>query len=152
MWRVCKSFCIYVQGGTGSPCERLCAKLHSALASGQQKVSSCGVIFSYIYVFVWCKKSGQRLNVDSIKTKQNTAVFALCGFLYRCQGDGWSAYSERTGFHKLLQKQTFESDDQPEKQEQPVNATCNFCCLYKVRYDLTCTFNTRKPREDWREC
>lgn len=40
----------------------------------------------------------------------------------RCQGDGWSAYSERTGFHKLLQKQTFESDVQPEKQEQPVKS------------------------------
>lgn len=49
-------------------------------------------------------------------------VFALLYLLYRCQGDGWSAYSERTGFHKMLQKQTFESDVQPEKQEQPVNA------------------------------
>uniref|UniRef100_A0A3P8S4G7 Dedicator of cytokinesis 8 n=1 Tax=Amphiprion percula TaxID=161767 RepID=A0A3P8S4G7_AMPPE len=28
----------------------------------------------------------------------------------RCQGDGWSAYSERAGLHKLLRKQTFESD------------------------------------------
>ncbi|MCI4380885.1 hypothetical protein PGIGA_G00245190 [Pangasianodon gigas] len=40
----------------------------------------------------------------------------------RCQGDGWSAYSERTGFHKLLQKQIFESDVQPEKQEQTVKS------------------------------
>uniref|UniRef100_A0A8C8J219 Dedicator of cytokinesis 8 n=1 Tax=Oncorhynchus tshawytscha TaxID=74940 RepID=A0A8C8J219_ONCTS len=35
----------------------------------------------------------------------------------RCQGDGWSAYSERASLHKTLQKQTFESDLQPEKPE-----------------------------------
>uniref|UniRef100_A0A7N8YPF9 Dedicator of cytokinesis 8 n=1 Tax=Mastacembelus armatus TaxID=205130 RepID=A0A7N8YPF9_9TELE len=28
----------------------------------------------------------------------------------RCQGDGWSVYSERAGLHTHLQKQTFESD------------------------------------------
>lgn len=50
-------------------------------------------------------------------------IFTLLRLLYRCQGDGWSTYSERTGFHKMLQKQTFESDVQPDKQEQPVNAT-----------------------------
>ncbi|XP_069555622.1 dedicator of cytokinesis protein 8 isoform X2 [Brachyistius frenatus] len=37
----------------------------------------------------------------------------------RCQGDGWSAYSERAGLHKLLRKQTFESDFQPENEEKP---------------------------------
>uniref|UniRef100_W5MSP2 Dedicator of cytokinesis 8 n=1 Tax=Lepisosteus oculatus TaxID=7918 RepID=W5MSP2_LEPOC len=35
----------------------------------------------------------------------------------RFQGDGWSIYSERTGLHKRLQKQTFESDVQPDNQE-----------------------------------
>ncbi|XP_061116717.1 dedicator of cytokinesis protein 8 [Conger conger] len=40
----------------------------------------------------------------------------------RCQGDGWGAYSDRAGLHKLLQKQTFESDIQPEKQETPVKS------------------------------
>uniref|UniRef100_A0A4W5JUQ9 Dedicator of cytokinesis 8 n=1 Tax=Hucho hucho TaxID=62062 RepID=A0A4W5JUQ9_9TELE len=35
----------------------------------------------------------------------------------KCQGDGWSAYSERASLHKSLRKQTFESDIQPEKQE-----------------------------------
>ncbi|KAJ8380780.1 hypothetical protein SKAU_G00015580 [Synaphobranchus kaupii] len=40
----------------------------------------------------------------------------------RCQGDGWGAYSDRAGLHKLLQKQTFESDVQPEKQETPVKS------------------------------
>uniref|UniRef100_UPI003AAE01D7 dedicator of cytokinesis protein 8 n=1 Tax=Centroberyx gerrardi TaxID=166262 RepID=UPI003AAE01D7 len=40
----------------------------------------------------------------------------------RCQGDGWSAYSERAGLHKLLQKQTFESDVQPEKEETSVKS------------------------------
>uniref|UniRef100_A0A3Q1EPX0 Dedicator of cytokinesis 8 n=1 Tax=Acanthochromis polyacanthus TaxID=80966 RepID=A0A3Q1EPX0_9TELE len=40
----------------------------------------------------------------------------------RCQGDGWSAYSERAGLHKLLRKQTFESDVQPENQEKPVKS------------------------------
>uniref|UniRef100_A0A8C7QK95 Dedicator of cytokinesis 8 n=1 Tax=Oncorhynchus mykiss TaxID=8022 RepID=A0A8C7QK95_ONCMY len=37
----------------------------------------------------------------------------------RCQGDSWSAYSERACLHKTLQKQTFESDVQPEKLETP---------------------------------
>ncbi|XP_062273851.1 dedicator of cytokinesis protein 8 [Scomber scombrus] len=40
----------------------------------------------------------------------------------RCQGDGWSAYSERAGLHKLLQKQNFESDVQTEKEETPVKS------------------------------
>lgn len=40
--------------------------------------------------------------------------------LHRCQGDGWSAYSERVDLHKHLKKQVFESDLQPEKQEQAV--------------------------------
>ncbi|XP_029915260.1 dedicator of cytokinesis protein 8 isoform X2 [Myripristis murdjan] len=40
----------------------------------------------------------------------------------RCQGDGWGAYSERAGLHKLLQKQTFESDVQPEKKQSPVKS------------------------------
>ncbi|XP_046904602.1 dedicator of cytokinesis protein 8 isoform X2 [Hypomesus transpacificus] len=40
----------------------------------------------------------------------------------RCQGDGWNAYSEREGLHKSLQKQTFESDVQPEKQDTPVKS------------------------------
>ncbi|MEQ2259588.1 hypothetical protein XENORESO_014326, partial [Xenotaenia resolanae] len=37
----------------------------------------------------------------------------------RCQGDGWSAYSERAGLHKVLQKQIFESDFQPENKDKP---------------------------------
>ncbi|KAI1900071.1 hypothetical protein AGOR_G00046260 [Albula goreensis] len=40
----------------------------------------------------------------------------------RCQGDNWGSYSDRTGLHKLLQKQTFESDVQPEKQETAVKS------------------------------
>ncbi|KAK7934281.1 hypothetical protein WMY93_005177 [Mugilogobius chulae] len=40
----------------------------------------------------------------------------------RCQGDGWSSYSERTGLHKLLRKQTFESDIQTEKLHTPVKS------------------------------
>ncbi|XP_068560329.1 dedicator of cytokinesis protein 8 isoform X1 [Cebidichthys violaceus] len=40
----------------------------------------------------------------------------------RCQGDGWSAYSEREGLHKLLRKQTFESDVEPDNQQKPVKS------------------------------
>ncbi|XP_028314469.1 dedicator of cytokinesis protein 8 isoform X2 [Gouania willdenowi] len=40
----------------------------------------------------------------------------------RCQGDGWGAYSERAGLHKLLPKQTFESDVQPDNTETPVKS------------------------------
>ncbi|KAJ3603775.1 hypothetical protein NHX12_028516 [Muraenolepis orangiensis] len=39
-----------------------------------------------------------------------------------CQGDGWTAYSERAGLHKLLQKQTFESDIQKESQDTPMKS------------------------------
>nr|XP_057925533.1 dedicator of cytokinesis protein 8 isoform X2 [Doryrhamphus excisus] len=39
-----------------------------------------------------------------------------------CQGDGWSAYSERAGLHKLLRKQTFESDVQSVKEEKTVKS------------------------------
>ncbi|XP_051950035.1 dedicator of cytokinesis protein 8 isoform X2 [Xyrauchen texanus] len=37
----------------------------------------------------------------------------------RTQGYGWIAYSERTDANKVLQRQTFESDVQPDKPEQP---------------------------------
>ncbi|KAM6965427.1 LOW QUALITY PROTEIN: dedicator of cytokinesis protein 8 [Aplochiton taeniatus] len=40
----------------------------------------------------------------------------------RCQGDGWSTYTERTGLHKVLRKQTFESDVQPEKLQTQVRS------------------------------
>ncbi|XP_049572632.1 dedicator of cytokinesis protein 8 [Syngnathus scovelli] len=40
----------------------------------------------------------------------------------RCQGDGWSAYSDRAGLHKLLQKQTFESDVKSLKENTPVKS------------------------------
>ncbi|XP_033475104.1 dedicator of cytokinesis protein 8 isoform X1 [Epinephelus lanceolatus] len=40
----------------------------------------------------------------------------------RCQGDGWSAYSERAGLHKLLRKQTFESDIEPDNQQKTVKS------------------------------
>lgn len=40
--------------------------------------------------------------------------------VHRCQGDGWSAYSERTDLNRLLRKQTFEFDEQPENPEKPV--------------------------------
>ncbi|XP_053727875.1 dedicator of cytokinesis protein 8 isoform X1 [Synchiropus splendidus] len=40
----------------------------------------------------------------------------------RCQGDGWGAYSERSGLHKLLRKQIFQSDVPTEKQHEPVKS------------------------------
>ncbi|XP_041855097.1 dedicator of cytokinesis protein 8 isoform X1 [Melanotaenia boesemani] len=40
----------------------------------------------------------------------------------RCQGDGWSTYSERVGLLKHLQKQIFESDVQPEDKDKPVKS------------------------------
>ncbi|CAL8249273.1 unnamed protein product [Merluccius merluccius] len=40
----------------------------------------------------------------------------------RCQGDGWTAYSERAGLSKVLQKQTFESDVQQEDPDTPVKS------------------------------
>ncbi|KAM9810327.1 dedicator of cytokinesis protein 8 [Neosynchiropus ocellatus] len=40
----------------------------------------------------------------------------------RCQGDGWGAYSERSGLHKLLRKQIFQSDVPAEKLHEPVKS------------------------------
>ncbi|KAM9857754.1 dedicator of cytokinesis protein 8 [Aulostomus maculatus] len=40
----------------------------------------------------------------------------------RCQGDGWNAYSERAGLHKLLRKQIFESDAQLHKEQKAVKS------------------------------
>ncbi|XP_056152523.1 dedicator of cytokinesis protein 8 [Lampris incognitus] len=68
----------------------------------------------------------------------------------RCQGDGWTAYSERAGLHKLLQKQTFESDDQPEQEipaKSPPLARLSDDCgkiLTSTDFDLRCL--TPDPR------
>ncbi|XP_037832858.1 dedicator of cytokinesis protein 8 isoform X2 [Kryptolebias marmoratus] len=40
----------------------------------------------------------------------------------RCQGDGWITYSERTNLNKSLQKQTFESDVQPQNKDKPIKS------------------------------
>ncbi|XP_028849736.1 dedicator of cytokinesis protein 8 isoform X2 [Denticeps clupeoides] len=40
----------------------------------------------------------------------------------RLQKDGWIVQSERTSLHNLLQKQTFEMDEQPDKPEQPIKS------------------------------
>uniref|UniRef100_H3DJQ4 Dedicator of cytokinesis 8 n=1 Tax=Tetraodon nigroviridis TaxID=99883 RepID=H3DJQ4_TETNG len=53
----------------------------------------------------------------------------------RCQGDGWGAYSERAGLHKLLRKQTFESDVQPEDPEKD-NSTRKSFKLTKILQNL----------------
>uniref|UniRef100_A0A3B4DTK2 Dedicator of cytokinesis 8 n=1 Tax=Pygocentrus nattereri TaxID=42514 RepID=A0A3B4DTK2_PYGNA len=55
----------------------------------------------------------------------------------RCQGDGWSAYSEKSGFHRHLQKQVFESDVQPEKQEQPSPSLAVLCDDDSTRSTIT---------------
>uniref|UniRef100_A0A671L6F9 Dedicator of cytokinesis 8 n=1 Tax=Sinocyclocheilus anshuiensis TaxID=1608454 RepID=A0A671L6F9_9TELE len=64
----------------------------------------------------------------------------------RTQGYGWIAYSERTDANRLLQRQMFESDFQPDKQEQLVKL-----CDDTTRTTLTCSdFNLRALQPDCR--
>uniref|UniRef100_A0A3B4DSA7 Dedicator of cytokinesis 8 n=1 Tax=Pygocentrus nattereri TaxID=42514 RepID=A0A3B4DSA7_PYGNA len=48
-----------------------------------------------------------------------------------------SAYSEKSGFHRHLQKQVFESDVQPEKQEQPSPSLAVLCDDDSTRSTIT---------------
>ncbi|XP_076145387.1 dedicator of cytokinesis protein 8 isoform X3 [Alosa pseudoharengus] len=70
----------------------------------------------------------------------------------RCQGDGWSAYSERPGLHKLLQRQVFESDLQPKKQEPAVRSpSLAVLCDESSRTTLTSSnFDLRALQPDAR--
>uniref|UniRef100_A0A672RT21 Dedicator of cytokinesis 8 n=1 Tax=Sinocyclocheilus grahami TaxID=75366 RepID=A0A672RT21_SINGR len=64
----------------------------------------------------------------------------------RTQGYGWIAYSERTDANRLLQRQMFEFDVQPDKQEQLVKL-----CDDTTRTTLTCSdFNLRALQPDRR--
>ncbi|XP_066567304.1 dedicator of cytokinesis protein 8 isoform X2 [Amia ocellicauda] len=70
----------------------------------------------------------------------------------RFQGDGLTIYSERTGLHKLLQKQTFESDVLPDNQEYSVKSpSLSVLCDDSGRTTLTATdFNLRGLQPDSR--
>ncbi|KAJ8414036.1 hypothetical protein AAFF_G00066340 [Aldrovandia affinis] len=69
----------------------------------------------------------------------------------RCQGDGWGAYSDRAGLHKLLPKQTFESDVQPEKEETPVKSpSLTVLCDDSARTLTSVDFNLRGLQPDAR--
>lgn len=68
----------------------------------------------------------------------------------RCQGDGWSAYSERAGLHKL-RKQMFESDTQPESPQKPVKSpTLAGLSDDSGRTLTSCDFNLRCLTPDQR--
>lgn len=72
-----------------------------------------------LILFEWkCRGTCSRVLVPV-----SALTWGVCLCVWRCQGDGWSAYSERAGLHKLLRKQTFESDAQPEDSEKPVRNT-----------------------------
>ncbi|XP_034026414.1 dedicator of cytokinesis protein 8 isoform X2 [Thalassophryne amazonica] len=67
----------------------------------------------------------------------------------RCQGDGWSAYSHRAGLANLLQKQIFESDMQPEKQQKTVKSPSLAGLTDDAGRTLTsCDFNLRTLNPD----
>uniref|UniRef100_A0A673G784 Dedicator of cytokinesis protein 8-like n=1 Tax=Sinocyclocheilus rhinocerous TaxID=307959 RepID=A0A673G784_9TELE len=68
----------------------------------------------------------------------------------RTQGYGWIAYSERTDANRLLQRQMFESDVQPDKQEQ-LSLSLAELCDDTTRTTLTCSdFNLRALQPDRR--
>lgn len=62
-------------------------------------------------------------NQKSITVKEmfSHSFFFLSCFMHRTQEYGWISYSERTDTTKVLQRQIFESEVQPDKQEQPVS-------------------------------
>ncbi|XDV48898.1 hypothetical protein PO909_018249 [Leuciscus waleckii] len=70
----------------------------------------------------------------------------------RTQGYGWIAYSERTDANKLLQRQTFESDVQPDKQDQlEKSPSLPALCHDPTRTTLTSSdFNLRALQPDRR--
>uniref|UniRef100_A0A673GFA0 Dedicator of cytokinesis protein 8-like n=1 Tax=Sinocyclocheilus rhinocerous TaxID=307959 RepID=A0A673GFA0_9TELE len=70
----------------------------------------------------------------------------------RTQGYGWIAYSERTDANRLLQRQMFESDVQPDKQEQlEKSLSLAELCDDTTRTTLTCSdFNLRALQPDRR--
>ncbi|XP_051525356.1 dedicator of cytokinesis protein 8-like isoform X1 [Myxocyprinus asiaticus] len=70
----------------------------------------------------------------------------------RTQGYGWIAYSERTDANKVLQRQTFESDVQPDKPEQPEKTpSLTALCDDMARTTLTSSdFNLRALQPDRR--
>ncbi|XP_016147282.1 dedicator of cytokinesis protein 8-like [Sinocyclocheilus grahami] len=70
----------------------------------------------------------------------------------RTQGYGWIAYSERTDANRLLQRQMFEFDVQPDKQEQlEKSPSLAELCDDTTRTTLTCSdFNLRALQPDRR--
>ncbi|XP_056319423.1 dedicator of cytokinesis protein 8 isoform X1 [Danio aesculapii] len=70
----------------------------------------------------------------------------------RSQGYGWIAYSDRTDSNKILQRQTFESDVQPDNQEQlDKSPTLTALCDDTARTTLTSSdFNLRALQPDRR--
>lgn len=81
-----------------------------------------------LILFEWkcrgtCSRVGRFFNLHLVLVPVSALTQGVYLCVWRCQGDGWSAYSERAGLHKLLRKQTFESDVQPEDSEKPVRNT-----------------------------
>lgn len=72
---------------------------------------------------VTCSRAGHFFILQLVLVPVSALTQGVYLCVWRCQGDGWSAYSERAGLHKLLRKQTFESDVQPEESEKPVRNT-----------------------------
>uniref|UniRef100_A0A671PLG4 Dedicator of cytokinesis protein 8-like n=1 Tax=Sinocyclocheilus anshuiensis TaxID=1608454 RepID=A0A671PLG4_9TELE len=70
----------------------------------------------------------------------------------RSQGYGWIAYAERTDANRVLQRQTFESDVEPDKQEQVEKSpSLPALCDDTTRTTLTCSdFNLRALQPDHR--
>uniref|UniRef100_A0A672S024 Dedicator of cytokinesis 8 n=1 Tax=Sinocyclocheilus grahami TaxID=75366 RepID=A0A672S024_SINGR len=70
----------------------------------------------------------------------------------RSQGYGWIAYAERTDTNRVLQRQTFESDVEPDKQEQVEKSpSLPALCDDTTRTTLTCSdFNLRALQPDRR--
>ncbi|XP_056628526.1 dedicator of cytokinesis protein 8 isoform X1 [Triplophysa dalaica] len=68
----------------------------------------------------------------------------------RTQEYGWISYSERTDANKVLQRQIFESEVQPDKQEQPEKSpSLTALCDDSSRTTLTCSdFNLRLLQPD----
>lgn len=65
-----------------------------------------------------CKYSKNVTQRNDMTHRYYNAVVFL---IYRSQGYGWIAYAERMDANRLLQRQTFESDLEPDKQEQVVS-------------------------------
>lgn len=88
--------------------------------------------------FISCPSSELNFKYSNKWHQTHRYYYDFVILIHRTQGYGWIAYSERTDANKLLQRQTFESDVQPDKQDQLVSTVYKtFPLIYNWYFTTT---------------